>query len=74
MVSYRGTQRNGPIGGGSGSSNGSQSNKRKAQKSANAVVKNAKTTIADAGRNLIATLFGGGQVEEEEHSLNQLKL
>ena len=54
-----GTQRNGKIGG-SGNSNGSQSNKRRAQKSANAVVKNAKTTIADAGRNLIATLFGGG--------------
>ncbi len=54
-----GTQRNGKIGG-SGNGNGSQSNKRRAQKSANAVVKNAKTTITDAGKNLIATLFGGG--------------
>ena len=54
-----GTQTNGKIGG-SGNGNGSQSNKRRAQKSANAVVKNAKTTISDAGKNLIATLFGGG--------------
>ena len=54
-----GTQTNGKIGG-SGSGNGSQSNKRRAQKSANAVAKSAKTTIADAGKNLIATLFGGG--------------
>jgi autotransporter-associated beta strand protein len=56
-----GTQTNGKIGGsGSGDGNGSQSNKRRAQKSANAVAKSAKTTIADAGKNLIATLFGGG--------------
>ena len=34
----------------------------------------AKTTIADAGKNLIATLFGGGPSGGEEHSLNQLKL
>ncbi|MEL0242716.1 MAG: autotransporter-associated beta strand repeat-containing protein, partial [Pelagibacteraceae bacterium] len=38
----------------------SQSNGRKTEKSANAVSKSAQTTIADAGKNLIATLFGGG--------------
>jgi len=38
----------------------SQSNGRKTEKSANAVSKSAQTTIADAGKNLISTLFGGG--------------
>ena len=38
----------------------SQSNGRKTEKSANAVAKSAQTTIADVGKNLIATLFGGG--------------
>jgi len=41
-------------------SRSSQSNGRRTEKSANAVARSAQTTIADAGRNLIATLFGGG--------------
>jgi fibronectin-binding autotransporter adhesin len=54
-----GTQTNGPVAS-SSSSRSSQSNGRKTEKSANAVAKSAQTTIADAGKNLIATLFGGG--------------
>jgi fibronectin-binding autotransporter adhesin len=41
-------------------SRSSQSNGRRTEKSANSVARSAQTTIADAGRNLIATLFGGG--------------
>ena len=56
-----GTQTNGTVASSSSSSKrSSQSNGRKTEKSANAVAKSAQTTIADAGKNLIATLFGGG--------------